>query len=218
MERVFGTLQQRLPPLLRLNGITTVEAANRYPRRYLSWRAQRPLCGGRGRARQRLCAFAAGLPGHPVHQDERVVGRDNCVRYDGRIFQIPDSGTATTSSRSPSRCTNTRTARSPSSMAPGGSPATPPTAVSSDRRPNPISCLTPLGGAPCGFVDNAARYHNPTGPQQQKRTYNVLRKADIFTRYRHAGAPARVGELLCSLSCCPAQAERAEKGALGPLS
>src|SRR5712692_7953159 len=30
MERVFGTLQQRLPPLLRLNGITTIEAANRY--------------------------------------------------------------------------------------------------------------------------------------------------------------------------------------------
>jgi hypothetical protein len=30
MERVFGTLQQRLPPLLRLDGITTLEAANRY--------------------------------------------------------------------------------------------------------------------------------------------------------------------------------------------
>jgi hypothetical protein len=30
MERVFGTLQQRLPPLLRLHGITTMAAANRY--------------------------------------------------------------------------------------------------------------------------------------------------------------------------------------------
>ena len=30
MERVFGTLQQRLPPVLRLNGITTIAAANRY--------------------------------------------------------------------------------------------------------------------------------------------------------------------------------------------
>jgi transposase len=32
MERVFGTLQQRLPPLLRLHGITTIETANRYLR------------------------------------------------------------------------------------------------------------------------------------------------------------------------------------------
>ena len=30
MERVFGTLQNRLPPERRLAGITTVEAANRY--------------------------------------------------------------------------------------------------------------------------------------------------------------------------------------------
>jgi len=32
MERVFGTLQQRLPPLLRFAGISTVEAANQYLR------------------------------------------------------------------------------------------------------------------------------------------------------------------------------------------
>ena len=30
MERVWGTLQQRLPPLLRLEEIKTVEAANRF--------------------------------------------------------------------------------------------------------------------------------------------------------------------------------------------
>jgi hypothetical protein len=32
MERVFGTLQQRLPPLLRLKGLATIEAANLYLR------------------------------------------------------------------------------------------------------------------------------------------------------------------------------------------
>jgi hypothetical protein len=42
MERVFGTLQHRLPPLLRLNNITTVEAANRYLGGDLPARAQTP--------------------------------------------------------------------------------------------------------------------------------------------------------------------------------
>jgi hypothetical protein len=28
VERVFGTLQQQLPPLLRLRGVTTMAAAN----------------------------------------------------------------------------------------------------------------------------------------------------------------------------------------------
>ena len=32
MERAFGRMQSRLPPELRLAGITTVEAANRYLR------------------------------------------------------------------------------------------------------------------------------------------------------------------------------------------
>ena len=32
MERVFGTLPVRLPPLLRLHGVTTIAAANQYLR------------------------------------------------------------------------------------------------------------------------------------------------------------------------------------------
>ena len=32
MERVFGTLQQRLSPLLRLHDITTMAAANQFLR------------------------------------------------------------------------------------------------------------------------------------------------------------------------------------------
>src|SRR5437588_6539417 len=89
MERVFGTLQQRLPPLLRLNGITTVEAANRYL-------ADTYLCEHNARFAvapaeegSAFVPFAAGLRGILCSKHERVVGRNNCVRYNGRILQIP---------------------------------------------------------------------------------------------------------------------------------
>jgi hypothetical protein len=59
--------------------------------RYLPVRAQRPLCRvGGGRTRQRLRTVAAGLRDILCIKHERVVGRDNCVRYAGRILQIPE--------------------------------------------------------------------------------------------------------------------------------
>src|SRR5438105_13455563 len=66
-------------------------------------------------------------------------------------------------------------------MAPGGSPAIPPTAVSSERRSQSNQPLNPLGGAPVDLWITLRVAHNPTGPST---TYNVLRKADIFTCYR----------------------------------
>jgi transposase len=89
MERVFGTLQNRLPQELRLAGITTPEAANRFL-------AQRFVADHNARF-----AVAAAEPGSafvPYPGDlaevlcvqvERVVGNDNCVRYEGRCLQIP---------------------------------------------------------------------------------------------------------------------------------
>jgi len=90
MERVFGTLQQRLPPVLRLNGITTIEAANRYlAETYLPAHNARfavtPAEEGSA-----FVPFAASLRDVLCVKHERVVGRDNCVRYDGRILQIPE--------------------------------------------------------------------------------------------------------------------------------
>lgn len=90
MERVFGTLQQRLPPALRLAGITTMAAANEYLReRYVPEHNARfavpPTEPGSafvpfvGAVRDILCSKA-----------ERVVGNDNCVRYEGRVLQIPE--------------------------------------------------------------------------------------------------------------------------------
>src|SRR5438270_12801901 len=90
MERVFGTLQQRLPPLLRLNGITTVEAANRYL-------ADTYLCEHNARFAvapaeegSAFVPFAAGLRDILCSKHERVVGRGNWVRCDGGSLQITE--------------------------------------------------------------------------------------------------------------------------------
>jgi hypothetical protein len=45
---------------------------------------------GRGRRRSAFVPFAAGLQDIRCIKHERVVGRDNCVRYNGRVFQIPE--------------------------------------------------------------------------------------------------------------------------------
>src|SRR5271166_1950189 len=90
MERVFGTLQQRLPLLLRLNGITTIEAANRYlAETYLPEHNAR-FAVAPAEEGSAFVPFAAGLRDILCIKHERVVGRDNCVRYDGRILQIPE--------------------------------------------------------------------------------------------------------------------------------
>ncbi len=88
-ERAFGTIQGRLPQELRLAGITTVEAANRFLReRYIA-------------EFNRQFTVPAAQPGNafvPVDrrrlpyvfsiQNERVVNRDNTVSMDNRILQI----------------------------------------------------------------------------------------------------------------------------------
>src|SRR5207253_4537235 len=61
-------------------------------------------------------------------------------------------------------------------MAPGGSPAIPPTAVSSERRSQSNQPLNPLGGAPVDLWITLRVAHNPTGPSTTE--------ADIFTCYR----------------------------------
>jgi transposase len=90
-ERTFGTLQNRLPKELALHNITTIKEANRYiqdiylPRHnaqftvkpkceesaFMEWKSCRPL-------KDILCI-----------QEERTVQKDNTIRYDGLILQIP---------------------------------------------------------------------------------------------------------------------------------
>jgi transposase len=89
-ERAFRTLQDRLPKELALARITTIEAANRYLREvYLPEHNARFAVP----ADEPASAFVQV----PVElwrdvlciQEERQVGNDNCVRWKGRVLQIP---------------------------------------------------------------------------------------------------------------------------------
>ena len=91
-ERMFGTLQGRLVNELADAGITTLEAANRFlAEDYLA----------RHNARFAVAASEPGSAFVPVtgvdlaeilcHQEDRVVARDNTVRFEGLVLQIPPS-------------------------------------------------------------------------------------------------------------------------------
>lgn len=90
MERVFGTLQKRLPQELRIARIKTMAAANRYLK-------QRFVPDYNARfavpAAEPGTAFIRYV-GRPIEdvlcvQEDRVVGADNCVSWNGRSLQIP---------------------------------------------------------------------------------------------------------------------------------
>jgi Helix-turn-helix domain len=90
MERVFGTLQKRLPPELRLAEIATVEAANRFLKEQFvpDYNARFAVP-----AAEQGSAFIA-YAGRPLEdilciQETRQVGRDNCVAWNGISLQIP---------------------------------------------------------------------------------------------------------------------------------
>lgn len=89
-ERAFGTHQGRLPQELALAGITDMEAANRYLReRYLpAFNAEFAVL-----AMEAGSAFVPWIGGCLddilCEQFDRIVGNDNCVRFEGLILQIP---------------------------------------------------------------------------------------------------------------------------------
>ena len=91
-ERAFRTLQDRVPKELRLAGITTIDAANvwlreSYIAEYNRAFAIEPLEEGSGFVadpaeiwRETLCII-----------EDRTVGKDNTVAWDGQRLQIPPS-------------------------------------------------------------------------------------------------------------------------------
>jgi transposase len=90
-ERAFRTHQGRLPKELKALGITTLAAANRY-----LTEAYRPAFNDEFQqpAKDDGSAFVAlrdpGMLDDILCQEyERVVRRDNCVRFDGLTLQIP---------------------------------------------------------------------------------------------------------------------------------
>jgi len=89
MERLFGTLQKRLPQELRLAGITSIEAANRFlAERFVPAHNAR-FAVAAAEAGSAFVPFAGDLAEILCVQVERMVGNDNCVRYQGLSLQIP---------------------------------------------------------------------------------------------------------------------------------
>jgi len=90
-ERMFRTLQDRVPKELRLAGITTVEAANVWLKAYSSEHNERfavkPEQEGSMFVADRDSAYREIL----CVQEERQVGNDNTVSWKGRRLQIPES-------------------------------------------------------------------------------------------------------------------------------
>lgn len=89
-ERLFGTLQDRLPKEFALKGIKTIEEANAYLRDvYIPRHNERFSVA----AKEAKSAFVPCIRGDLQDilciQEERIVQNDNTVRYAGLVLQIP---------------------------------------------------------------------------------------------------------------------------------
>jgi transposase len=89
-ERMFGTLQGRLPQELRLAGIIDMEAANRYLAEVFIPEHNRRFREAAAEAGTAFVPWAgANLADILCIQEERTVGNDNTVRYRNKGLQIP---------------------------------------------------------------------------------------------------------------------------------
>jgi transposase len=90
-ERTFKTWQDRLVPELKLAGITTMAGANRYIKRSFQRAFNQQFAVP---AKEPGSAFVAWIGANLRDilcvQQPRVVANDNCVRYEGKILQIPN--------------------------------------------------------------------------------------------------------------------------------
>ena len=89
-ERMFGTLQGRLPQELRLAGITDMEAANRFLKEVFLPAHNARFAIAAEDAGTAFVPFAGDLREILCIHEERVVGNDNTVRHRNRVLQIPE--------------------------------------------------------------------------------------------------------------------------------
>ncbi len=88
MERLFGTLQKRLPQELRLAG--SVEAANRFLKEtFVADFNARFMVPAAEPGTAFVPYIGPGLADILCVQEERTVGRDNTVSYRRKTLQIP---------------------------------------------------------------------------------------------------------------------------------
>jgi len=88
-ERMFDTLQKRLPQELRLAGIATMDAANRFLAEVYLPRHNARFARAAEEAGSAFVPFAGNLDDVLCVQEQRQVGNDNTVRYKNRTLQIP---------------------------------------------------------------------------------------------------------------------------------
>ena len=89
-ERLFQTLQGRLPQEFALQGITTVEAANRYLKEVYRPRHNEEFAVKPASPESAYSPWAGpALETLLSIQEERTVQRDNTVHYNGLVLQLP---------------------------------------------------------------------------------------------------------------------------------
>ena len=89
-ERMFGTLQKRLPQELRLKGISDMNEANRFLKETFIPQHNARFAIKPGEPGAAFVPFAGNLKETLCIQEERVVGNDNTMRYKNRTLQIPE--------------------------------------------------------------------------------------------------------------------------------
>src|SRR3954447_769718 len=91
-ERLFGTLQGRLPKELADAAITTLDAANRYIAEVSLPTHNRHFAVEPAEPGSAFVPWVGGdLDEILCHQEDRVVGNDNTVRFERMALQIPPS-------------------------------------------------------------------------------------------------------------------------------
>jgi transposase len=88
-ERMFGTLQGRLPHELRLAATTTMDEANRFLRDVYLPEHNARFARPPEETGSAFVPFAGTLEDILCIHEERVVGNDNTIRYRNRVLQIP---------------------------------------------------------------------------------------------------------------------------------
>jgi transposase len=90
MERLWGTLQKRLPQVLRLEEIGTIEAANRFLAETYMADHNAMFAVPAAEEGTAFVPFVGDLAGVLCSKHMRTVTNDNCVRFDGLHLQIPE--------------------------------------------------------------------------------------------------------------------------------
>ena len=184
-ERMFGTLQKRLPQELRLAGITDMVEANRFLKEvFLPQHNARFATPAEDRGTA-FVPFTGALDDILCIHEERTVSKrqhglqtTTSASIAGATsawhFRSPPAATAAITSRPGSASTNTPTAQWPSSMDRDVWRDTTPMANRSTAKPaRPRDPLRRDRPAPCGQVDSRpATDHFPTGPETATEAVN----------------------------------------------